>query len=454
MRAELRVIILAASAALVAAGCGGRTTPIRIGVLSDCAGNFGAYNETVLAATELPLLERGARLTGPNPSDGVERARVAGRRVELLTGCTEGNFYSTLIAEVRRLVEKEHANVIIGPIGVSDGLVLRTYARRHPGVSFLLAFTSAQETTLHNPAANVFRFEPDGAQWVAGLGAYAYRTLRWRTAVTVAENSSFAWPEVAGFVAEFCALGGRVVDRLWTPPYVPSGFGPQLPDYAARVPAAVDGVALFPDYYQDTVGFARHYARRRADLAAHLIIGPLGFANFAAIRSSGRLLAGVVTGLNQPFASKSAAFLEYQHGFRTFFPSLRPQPSAPADHPVAIPYRDSMEAVLGALERSGGDLSHGERAFKAALARTVVDSPDGRIRLDGDRQAVAPAYLSRVVLGPRRTPVLRTLRVVPEVEQTFGGYFNHSTPPPSAVAPVCRRTTPPRWAVTPAAATR
>jgi len=437
---------LAAVLVLASAGCGARETPIRIGVLSDCVGNYGPYNETVLAATELPLLERGARLAGRDPSDGIAGARVGGRPVELVTGCTESGFYSTLIAETRRLVEKERVNVVIGPIGISDGLVLQGYARRHPGVAFLLAYTSAQEPTLRDPAPNVFRFEPDGAQWVAGLGTYAYRTLGWRTAVTVAQDSSVSWPEVAGFVAEFCSLGGRVVDPLWTQPYVPSGFGPQLPDYAAKVPAGVDGVALFPDAYEDTAGFARGYARRQPGLASHLVIGPRAFNDPSVLRASGRVLPGVVTALNQPFASKQAAFIRYRRDFGTYFPGLRPQPTAPADHAIGIAYRDSMEAALEALEHTRGDLSHGERAFRAALAATVLDSPNGRIRLDRNRQAIAPAYLSRVVLDRHGKPVLRTLRVVPGVEQTFGGYFSGTTPPPSAVAPTCRRAPPPPWA--------
>jgi branched-chain amino acid transport system substrate-binding protein len=263
---------------------------------------------------------------------------------------------------------------------------------------------------------------------------------------TVAENSSFAWPEVAGFVAEFCALGGRVVKRIWTPPYVPSGYGPQLPAYAVKVPADVDGVALFPNVYQDTLGFVRAYAKRQPDLAAHLMIGPLAFNDLTALRSSGRLLEGVVTGLNQPFSSSSPAFLAYARGFRRFFPRLSPQPSAPTDHAVVIPYRDAMEAVLEALDRSGGDLSHGQREFRAALADIALISPNGRVRLDRNRQAIAPAYLSRVEIDGNAKPMLRTFRVVRNVDQTFGGYFGRSTAPPSSVAPACMRAAPPPWA--------
>jgi branched-chain amino acid transport system substrate-binding protein len=446
MRAErrLRLPALAACVALAAAGCGGERA-IRIGVLSDCVGTFGAYNDVTLAATELPLLERGARLAGARPSDGVLGARVGGTRVRLLAGCTKLGLYTRLIDEARRLVERDRADVIIGPIGFTDGLVLRDYARLHPDVAFLLTYSAAQEATLRDPAPNVFRFEPDGAQWVAGLGSYAYRELGWRTAATVAEDSVFAWPEVAGFVAEFCALGGRVVDRLWTPPYVPYGHGPQLPEYAAKVPIDVDGVALFPNYYQDTVGFARAYAKKRPDLARRLVIGPLGFNVPTTLAGSDRLLVGVVTALNQPFESRSAAFRAYARGFRRFFPGLAPQPRAPTDHTVVIPYRDAMEAVLEALERSHADLSHGQRAFRDALSHVVLGSPNGRIRLDARRQAVAPAYLSRVELDGRKNPALQTIRVIPNVDQTFGGLFGPTTSAPSSAGPACRRARPPRW---------
>jgi len=448
MRADPRLVLAGIAAALgfVVAGCGGRAAPVTIGVLADCVGPVGAYDDLFLADAELPLLERGARLAGPRASDGVVNASVAGRRVHLVSGCTEFSVYSRLIAEVRQLVEKDHANIIIGPLGAPDGLVVRDYARRHPNVVFLLTYSTAQEATLHDPAPNVFRFEPDGAQWVAGLGGYAFHVLGWRNVATVAENSSVVWPEVAGFVAEFCSLGGHVVDPVWTRPYVPPHEKPQLPAYTRKVPADVDGVALFSNYYQDTIGFARAYSKDHSDLAHSLIIGPSAFGVLGPLRRSGHLLEGVVTGLNQPFESNSPAFRAYARGFRKFFPHLAPQPSAPSDHLFAIPYRDAMEAALEALESSHADLSQGERAFRAALSRVVLQSPNGRISLDRHRQAIAPAYLSRVELDSRGRPLLRTLRVVPNVEQTFGGYFNGTTPPPSSVSPTCRRAAPPPWA--------
>jgi len=46
--------------------------------------------------------------------------------------------------------------------------------------------------------------------------------------------------------------------------------------------------------------------------------------------------------------------------------------------------------------------------------------------------------------GGRFVP--RTIRVIPNVEQTFNGYFDASSPQPSPTQPVCRKGNPPAWA--------
>src|SRR5262249_26453108 len=167
MRGELRLVALAAAAALIltAAGCGGSRTPLKVGVLIDCHGVFSAYSEGVVAAAELPFLERGGRLAGQKPSDGISRARGRGVPVKSVTGCAEVGAFSELIENVRRLVERDKVDVVVGPtLGDPDGLIVRELARRYPHVTFLLGGSGSQETTLHDPASNVFRFNPDEAQ--------------------------------------------------------------------------------------------------------------------------------------------------------------------------------------------------------------------------------------------------------------------------------------------------
>jgi len=95
----------------------------RIGILSDCYGPFSGAHELNVASAELPLIERGAKLLGRTPSDGVGPVIVAGRRVELIVGCVAGT--GDVIPEARRLVEEGRAQAIIGPEDPGQGMSFR-----------------------------------------------------------------------------------------------------------------------------------------------------------------------------------------------------------------------------------------------------------------------------------------------------------------------------------------
>src|SRR5439155_6917771 len=136
-------------------------------------------------------LKRGGTLRGTTPSAGVHGAEVAGRPVELRSGCVHS--IEEVLPEARRLVEEDGANLLIGLLDPQQGLVLRQYARLRPETTFLIQPSDAPELTLRNQASNVFRFAPDAAQVAAGLGSYAYRELGWRTAVTIGDDVPYGW---------------------------------------------------------------------------------------------------------------------------------------------------------------------------------------------------------------------------------------------------------------------
>lgn len=213
MRRATVTILLAGLTAL--AGCGGSgKAPVRIGVLGVCQGAFAPFYQETVAGAELPLLRRGGKFRGPKPTDGVRGAKIAGHAVDLVFGCSDETGERAL-AEVRRLVEKEHVQVVVGAETSAAGIAIREYAKTQPNVTFSIALSPAAETTLFQPASNVFRFTTHALQWAAGLGTYAYRTLGWRTAVVVGNDFSYPYDEAAGFIAEFCSLGGKVLRREW-----------------------------------------------------------------------------------------------------------------------------------------------------------------------------------------------------------------------------------------------
>jgi branched-chain amino acid transport system substrate-binding protein len=413
----------------VASACGGAgSREIRIGMITACDGPFGVFSEATTAGAELPFLARGATLHGRKASQGITSARVAGKRVSFVRACQGGSFAS-MIAAARRLVERDGVDAVVGPLAVPYATALRRYAERRPETVFSIALSGEQGVTLKRPGANVFRFNQAEATWMAGLAAYAYRTLGWRTAATIGEDNPSGWSETAGFVAEFCALGGKIVKRIWSP-----FFSSDLSRLVPEIPAGADGV-LLGDGSQAVDSFLDAYRKRHPDIGRHVLTG--AFSLFF-VHLDDRV-RGLVVGT--PFLPGSGypPWRRYAAAITKSFPGL----AGPSGFDLS--YYDATEPLLEALEAVRGDLSDGGRRFRQALQELRFDAPNGPIHLDRNRQAVGPNFLLRIEMSGGKFRAV-PFRVVPNVEQTFGGYFSGSSPEPSRTQPACVRRPPPVWA--------
>ena len=411
---------------------------VRIGVLTACEGAFGALADASMAGSELPLLQRGAKLAGARPASGVTGATVAGKKVELFFACGDDTAEKAL-SEARRLVEHVGVDVVVGPTQIAEGPAIEEYARTQPGVTFVNGTASGRSPTRQAAAPNFVGFGPDGAQMVAGLGAYAYKKLGWRTAVTVGEQEAFNYTTAAGFIAEFCALGGKVTRRIWVP-LTAQDYGP----FVAQVPrGGVDGFFMAGSNVT-TIAFADRVPQLKGALARKMLAGILA----TSLEGFGRRYAGVVMGMplpapvGVPAPSGQRPWGRYIAAFAAAFPDL----AFAGPYIFAVGYQNAMEAVLQALERVDGNLSDGQRRFQAALADLEFAAPNGPIRLDRNRRAVVSTYLQRIGTGPKGKLRMSTFRTVPSVERTFGGYFGASDPPPSETTPACVKRTAPPWA--------
>jgi branched-chain amino acid transport system substrate-binding protein len=418
-----------ASVALVvavaaAAGCGGGTKrPIRIGVLAVCQGTYAPYYDEILAGAELPLLHRGGRLTGPKPEDGVVGAAVDGHRVEVSIGCSDDSGTGALI-QARELVEHDHVDVLVGPETSAAGIALRDYARTKPAVAFSIGIAPATEPTLQRPAPNVFRYTTNAIQWTAGLGSYAYRTLGWRRVVVIGSDFQFPWAEVAGFTAEFCSLGGNVVDRIW-------GDAPR------NVPGrGVDGYFI-SQYLPQYLVRAVRALPLRGPLARKLLLGASSEL-YAGSGVLGPRSVGVVGGSPLPIGSSFPAWLSFVRDYKRHFPRVALLGFAPS-------YDIAMEGALRGLESIHGDLAGDHRAFLTALAKVRFDGPGGPVRLNGHRQAIASNYLARITRTGGSFGVA-TIRTVPNVDDSYAGRFAPGKPLPSRTWPPCSHGNPPAWA--------
>ena len=199
--------------------------------------------------------------------------------------------------ETRRLVEQEGVDMVIGPNTTPDTLGLAEYARRHSDTTFLI--TTMEHFADVDLGANVFRFTADSVQTAAGLGGYAFGELGWRAAETVATPDLWQWGLTAGFVGEFCSLGGSVVDRVWL-----DVLPDDLPARVREVPmGGSDGFFVAADPLS-VVTFLHRYDKLDPPLAEHVVSGAFTslpvLLDPSIVERIGDDLIGVVTALVRP----------------------------------------------------------------------------------------------------------------------------------------------------------
>ena len=128
-------------------------------------------------------------------------------------------------------MEQLGADVMIGPLSGDEAVSCRELRESHPTKTFINGTAGSQDPTLQIAPKNLFRYHGDGAQWNAGAGEIAYKKLGWRKAAIIMDDYSFGWTSAAGFIADFCAVGGQITKRVF-PPLNTTDYAPfvrQLP---------------------------------------------------------------------------------------------------------------------------------------------------------------------------------------------------------------------------------
>jgi branched-chain amino acid transport system substrate-binding protein len=369
---------------------------VKMGALATLEGAFTVLGEDSMRGVRLALEEF-------NHTAG-------GKKIELVTGSSDASPDSAVRA-TRKLVEQDGVQVLIGPLSGSEGLAVKDYAKTKPDVTFLNGSSAAQDTTLREPAENFFRFSTDGAQWMAGLGEYAYNEKGYRSLAVLAEDYSFPYTQVFGFLEPFCRLGGKAPAnaRFWVPignkDY--SSVIAALPDDVDAIYVALGGA--------DAVNFLTQYEQAGGDLP--LVAGSIT-VDQTVLGSKGRTRDFVIgTPSAGPVSDTwdDARWTAFVEAYKKQFPDGFPSPSL-----FAHAYYINTKAALLALDKVNGDLSDGGKAFRAALTSLEFETPTGMVKLDERRNAVADIFLTEVIEGPEGNLVNKTIKVIPQVDQTLG----------------------------------
>lgn len=395
MRIHRRTLLALAfvSALTVPSAALAQDDTIKIGLLATFEGPFTVLGEDGL---------RGA-MTAVDEVGGM----VAGKKIEIVRGSSDASPDSAVRA-ARKLVEQDGVRMMVGPLSGDEGIAIKEYAKTQPEVTFTNGASAAQDTTLRDPAPNFFRFGTDGAQWMAGLGAYAFNEKGYKRVATVAEDYSFPYTQVFGFMAEFCKAGGTVPSKAWVPignkDY--SSVIASIPDDVDAIYVALGGA--------DGVNFLTQY--QQAGGAAPLIGGSIT-VDQTVLTSKGKIRDVVI---GTPSAGPIADTNDTPE-WKAFVEAYKKQDGAfPSPSLFAHAYYINMKAMLLGLEQVGGDVSDGGAKLRDALSKLSFNTPTGKVSIDKNRNAIADIYLTEVSEGADGNLYNKLVKVVPQINQTLG----------------------------------
>src|SRR6516162_2703065 len=284
--------------------------------------------------------------------------RAGGKELEFVIASTDATPDSAIRA-VKKLIEQDKVQILLSPLSGDEGIAVKNFSTTHPELTFINAASGAQQTTFPDASPNFFRWNMDGAQWSAGLGDYAFNKKGYKKVAIVGEDYSFSQTQAAGFILEFCGLGGQITSRQWVP------LGTK--DFASTIAALPDDVdAIYLNLGgADAVNFLNQY--QQAGGKAHLIGGSI-MVDPTVLSAKGDAKKALIGTISSSGVADTWDDPRWQKFVKSYQDAFPPNKRFPSPSLLATNYYGSTMALILGLRQVNGDLSNNQAKFKEALA--------------------------------------------------------------------------------------
>ncbi len=379
-KGSFRILLaVAALAALPAGALAAERGPIRIGFFAPITGSFAQTGKDMVDGFMLFWEEVGGQ--------------VAGRKVEVLVEDDEG-VPAMGLTKVRRLVEQNRAHSVAGGVVAATGYAIAPYVEQQR-IPTMYPVMAPDDITQRKPVRWVVRTAWTGSQSTHALGDYAYKHMGLRRVATLSMDYSYGWESNGGFQRVFEELGGRVVQKIWTPLNV-QDYGPFL----ASLRKDVDG--LFTTH---AGALSQRFMKAWSDYGYKgkvTLIGTGTFTDENVLKGMGDEALGVVTSLiysavlDNPANKRFAAAYERKYGRSASLYSME-------SYTAARFYSEAMKAI-------NGDVEDREKFLQALRKVEIADDPRGPMKMDELGNPIQNIYIRKVerVGGKLQNTVVHT----------------------------------------------
>jgi branched-chain amino acid transport system substrate-binding protein len=326
-----------------------QTVPFKVGLLTVKTGPLAQGGNQMEQGIVTFLKEKSYTLTG--------------RRIDFISADTYGNPAGAK-NKVQELIERDHVDVILGPLAAAELLAITDYLREKQMP--LISLAAADDVTQRHVNPFVVRPSASSSQCTHVLGDYAAKDLKYKTAATVASDFAFGYEQVGGFQRVFEDEGGQVVTKLW-PPLATPDYTPYIAEIQ-HVDCCVSGLET-----ANPVKFMRSY--QDLGLKAKIpLLGGWTAMDDALLPSLGDEAIGVV----------SAAWYSADYDSPTnkrFVADMKTNFGVPPGGYAAGMYI-AGQCLEAALQKAGGKVDTGRQLADLLHSLSLTDTPRGGFHFD------------------------------------------------------------------------
>lgn len=338
--------------------------PIKIGFIAPHTGNFAQIGLDMVEGMKMYLNEINYT--------------VAGRKIELIVE-DEGDNPSAAVTKMRKLITQDKVNLVAGVMMTSAAYAVAPVCES-AGVPLIITFSAGDDLTQRKSTRYLTRVSFTGSELGHVAGDYAFNKLGWRKAAVIAMDYGWGHENVGAFQHVFEDLGGKVIQKLWTP-VATMDFGP----YVASLKREADGVF---DVITGAASIRFLKSMRSSGLMEKWkVVVPGTATDESLLPGMGDAGLGVLSVFNWSAALKTPENVQFREKVHK---ALKKE----ATCGMALCYTGG-DIIARAIKAVNGDVENKEK-FVAALRADVPSSLRGPLKIDKYGHVIQNVYIRRV----------------------------------------------------------
>jgi branched-chain amino acid transport system substrate-binding protein len=352
-----------------------------------------------LFAAEKPPIKVGfvlsytgvAPLQAKGSSDGAEFAfdevgrKAGGRAIQVAKEDSELN-PTVALTKVRRLIEDQKVNFIIGPVSSAEALAMYDYVLKSNVVWVIPCAFTRELTSPEKANEKMFRTTETSDQGNYPMGKWIMKNTNWRNVVVVGQDYKAGHDSVDAFKAGFTDAGGKIVKEVY-PKMGTMDFAPYLSAIDVK---GADAVMSWTTG-TDAIRFVQQYEEFGLKKRLPLFAGQVTLADDPYLPQVGDAALGIISQSHYPptlDTPRNRAFV------KAYTAKYGETPSRYSENGYA-----AAKIIIAGLEGMKGNVDDASRLAKemkrvASLGK--LETPSGTLAFDQYNQRIVDIYIVKV----------------------------------------------------------